>query len=80
KSDQNCIIRKADNVLIAVCKTSVIPDYVETIGEGAFRSCQGLTEITVPASVRKIDKDAFADCRNLPSITLAEGLKEIVST
>lgn len=79
KSDQNCIIRKADNVLIAGCKTSVIPDYVETIGENAFRSCQGLTEITVPAGVRKIDKDAFADCRNLTSITLSEGLKEIDS-
>ena len=79
KSDQNCIIRKADNVLIAGCKTSVIPDYVETIGENAFRSCQGLTEITVPAGVRKIDKDAFADCSNLTSITLSEGLKEIDS-
>lgn len=79
KSDQNCIIRKADNVLIAGCKTSVIPDYVETIGENAFKSCQGLTEITVPAGVRKIDKDAFADCRNLTSITLSEGLKEIES-
>lgn len=79
KSDQNCIIRKADNVLIAGCKTSVIPDYVETIGENAFKSCQGLTEITVPAGVRKIDKDAFADCRNLTSITLSEGLKEIDS-
>lgn len=80
KSDQNCIIHKADNVLIAGCKTSVIPDYVETIGEGAFEFCQGLTEITVPAGVRKIDKDAFANCRNLTSITLSEGLKEIVST
>ena len=80
KSDQNCIIRKADNVLIAGCKTSVIPDYVETIGEGAFRSCQGLTEITVPAGVRKIDKSAFTNCRNLTSITLSEGLKEIVAS
>ncbi|MFQ9738946.1 MAG: leucine-rich repeat domain-containing protein [Christensenellaceae bacterium] len=79
KATKTALSGKADNVLIAGCKTSVIPDYVETIGENAFKSCQGLTEITVPAGVRKIDKDAFADCRNLTSITLSEGLKEIDS-
>ena len=46
-----------------------IPDGVASIGEWAFKSCEGLTSITIPSSVVSIGVDAFCDCVNLTSLT-----------
>lgn len=59
KSDGNCLIETATNTLIAGCKNSVIPNYVSTIGEYAFRGCTGLTNINIPVSVTNIELTAF---------------------
>ena len=49
-------------------------EYVVTkIGSSAFRSCNGLTSITIPDSVKSIGYRAFSDCSGLTSITVAEG-------
>ena len=50
-------------------KTSIsiltIPDNVETIGEGAFRSCAAMTKVTIGSHVSLIEEDAFVDCTKL---------------
>ena len=42
----------------------------ETIGDGAFRNCTKLEEITLPKSVTSIGADAFAGCTGLKKITI----------
>jgi len=76
RSVNNCIIRKEDNVLIAGCAGSIIPDdgSVTSIGDGAFSDCDGLEEITIPGCVRSIGQLAFYKCDALRSVTLEEGV------
>jgi len=73
----NAIVKTADNTLIIGCKNTEIPNTVTAIGEKAFTSCQGLSEIVVPGSVREIGKYAFQNCTNLRKLTLSEGLQAI---
>lgn len=42
----------------------------ETIGEGAFRNCANLTEITLPASLKAIGAGAFDGCENLSRVNI----------
>ena len=56
----NSIIETGTNTLIVGCKNSVIPNSVTSIGDGAFRGCSGLTELTLPNSVKSIGDGAFA--------------------
>ena len=48
----------------------VIPDYVTSIGDSAFRDCSGFASITIPDSVTSIGDSAFRNCSGLESITL----------
>ena len=77
KSDGNCIVRISDNALIAGCKASVIPDYVTSIGDYAFHSCPGLTNITIPDGVKRIGDYAFDYCSGLTSITIPDGVTSV---
>ena len=45
-------------------------DSVTTIGEGAFRACRSLTELTIPASVTYVGAQALADCTALEKLTV----------
>lgn len=45
-----------------------IDDRVETIPEGLFRGCKGLTEVTIGKSVSTIGPSAFGNCTALSSI------------
>jgi hypothetical protein len=60
-SDGNCLIYN-NNTLLAGCKTSVIPDYINVIESMAFYSCKGLTDIVIPGSVWSIGSMAFESC------------------
>lgn len=75
KSDQNCILRKSDNQLVAGCKTSVIPAYVKRIGPYAFQGCS-FTSIVIPEGVEKIGSYAFISSQ-LTEITLPNTLTTI---
>ncbi len=55
----------------------VVPDGVKAIGEMAFRGCDGLTSVSIPASVEHI-ASAFS-CSNLTSVVMAEGIRFIGS-
>ena len=48
---------------------------VKYIGNGVFRDCKALTEITIPDSVNKIGYHAFSNCASLTSVTMSDGVK-----
>lgn len=74
-SSNNCIIEKSTNVLVAGCKTSVIPDGVVSIGEHAF-SGNDLIDTTIPDSVTSIGWFAFSAC-DFASIALPKSITDI---
>ena len=73
----NAIIDTENNILIAGCKTTIIPKTVKKIGCYAFRGCSSLESIVIPEGVKEIGHNAFLDCSSLESIILPEGLEEI---
>lgn len=73
----NCIIQKADNLLIAGCKGGVIPDYVEGISSGAFQGVEALGDFTIPYGVTYIGNNAFNGCLGLTSIRIPDSVKKI---
>lgn len=48
--------------------TYIIPNSVTSIGEGAFFSCSGITEITFPSELTSIGSGAFQNCSGIKSI------------
>ena len=72
-SVENCIIETETGALLAGCKTSRIPDSANSIVNGAFEGCTGLTSITIPDNVTSIWDGAFARCADLTNIIVSEG-------
>lgn len=50
---------------------------VVEIGDGAFRSCTGLTSVSIPGCVEDIGDEAFYNCSALRSVTIYDGVREI---
>ena len=73
----NSIIDTETNTLIVGCKNSVIPNSVTSIGDGAFRGCSGLTELTLPNSVMSIGDCAFYGCSGLTELILPNSVRSI---
>lgn len=60
RSENNCCIRRIDNVLLFGCMNSIIiPDGITAIADAAFYGCSWLTDIDLPDSIIKIGKSAF---------------------
>lgn len=57
--------------------SSIAGKPVTEIERSAFRSCYGITSVSVPGSVTRIGQQAFSNCTNLTQVILASGLKEI---
>ena len=72
----NAIIETATNKLISVCKKTIIPDGVTSIGS-VFMECDSLTSITIPDSVTSIEEEAFLSCVALKSIVIGNGVTSI---
>ena len=51
--------------------------YVTAIGDYAFVSCSGLTELAIPNSVTSIGNNAFDGCRGLTGVTLGNSVTSI---
>lgn len=61
-------------------KKITIPDYVFSIGEGAFRGCTSLTTVSINSTTSElsvIGQLAFLDCTSLSSITLPPSIEYI---
>ena len=70
RNNCNAILETTSNTLIAGCQSTIIPNSVTSIGNGAFSGCYGLTSITIPNSVTSIGGSAFWGCTSLTSITI----------
>lgn len=68
RNNCNAIIETAKNSLIAGCKTTEIPEGVETIYYNAFLNITELKNIYIPSSVKNIIYNAFEGCTSLESI------------
>ncbi len=76
KSDGNCIIRIADNMLAVGCCTGVVPSYVERIGRDAFREMD-LESVTLPEGLVSIGEFAFYRNGGLTKLSLPQSLESI---
>ena len=73
------LFSKLQDVLLAfpagsIMTNYVIPNTVETIGNGAFASCGLLLSIDIPLTVSLIDSFAFSDCYLLTTVSLPDSL------
>lgn len=59
--------------------TVVIPDGIQSIGNGTFGYCSALENLNIPDSVTSIGDDAFSGCENLTSIALPNGVTNVGS-
>ena len=73
----NAIIETKNNILIAGCKNTIIPNSVTSIGNSAFLGCRYLTSIDIPNSVTSIGEGAFSGCTGLTSITIPSSVTSI---
>ncbi|MBQ7356956.1 MAG: leucine-rich repeat domain-containing protein [Clostridia bacterium] len=72
-TNNNSIVREADNVLIAGCKSTTVTDpQISAIADYAFAGAVDLTEIILPESVKSIGENAFAECVSLTSVDLTK--------
>lgn len=72
----NCVLRRADNVLILGCGGSVIPEKAEEIGSWAFAMCSGIKTVDLK-NVKRVDASAFMLCSHLEEVKLSENLERI---
>lgn len=80
-STNNCLIETSNglkpNNLVVGYGSSVIPDFVTSIGDGAFQGNDTITSIIIPESVTQIGKQAFGGCTSLTSVTIPESVTQI---
>ena len=71
--NNNCLIEKSGNVLIKANENTVIPDYIESIANGAFAGCENLTTIdfSLCSNLERIGDIAFEGCDKLTSVDLS---------
>lgn len=74
RSENNCLIKVSNKMLVLGCKNSVIPadGSVTGIGNGAFNSCEGLTTIAIPAAIKSIGDSAFSGCTGLVGVNITD--------
>lgn len=77
RNNCNAIIETKTNTLVTGCKTTIIPNNIINIGNGAFGGCTNLVSISIPNSVTSIGNDAFSDCTSLTSISIPDNVTSI---
>ena len=55
----------------------IVPDYVTSIGEKAFRDCDSLTSVVIGDGVTSIGYQAFDGCGSLTSVVIGDGVTTI---
>lgn len=77
RSQNNCIIERLRDTLIAGCPTSVIPTGVREIGDAAISCYETLETIEIPDGVVTIGKYAFCDSDNLLEVKIPDSVREL---
>ena len=77
RNNCNAIIRTEDNMLIAGCNYTVIPNSVTGIGNSVFTNCNLLTSITLSNNITSIGDGAFNGCYNLASFNIPSSVTSI---
>lgn len=76
RNNCNAIIRTKDNILIASCMNTKLPDTV--VGwEYAFSRREDMKEYIVPKSIVTIGNSSFSGCKQLKNIVLHDAVTEI---
>jgi len=75
----NALLTKDGKKLVLGCRTTVIPDGVETIGKGAFWSRYNKFILRLPKSVKNIEDNAFACCNSIFDVILPESVQSMGS-
>lgn len=73
RDNSNAIIMTSNNLLVASCCTTVIPNTVTAIDDLAFNGYQG-TELVIPEGVERIYNNAFSYSTSLTKLTLPSTL------
>ena len=68
REDCNAVIETATNKLVVGTNNTQIPSDVTTLGDCAFRSCNRMTKIIIPASVEYLEKNSLMQCNGLTDI------------
>ena len=76
-SENNAIIRRENKTLVVGCKTTTIPDDIETIGRSAFQGTGDGGDLVIPNSVTTIDDYAFYESQFSGTITFSDSLRYI---
>ncbi len=78
-AQSNCLLYQATPsqpvILIAGCKSSIIPQNTDIIDSGAFYGHTGLVSITIPKNVSRIGASAFSGCTGLTTLVIESGDK-----
>ncbi len=56
--------------LILGCKNTIIPDYVEVVGDSAFEGMMDMIEIIIPSGVIRVEESAFFNCNSMKRVTV----------
>ena len=75
----NAIIEKRTNILVAGCKSTIIPSSISVIGDEAFWGCDNMTSIVIPDGVEEIGDKAFFRCEKLKEVVMGDSIKRIGS-
>ncbi len=63
--------------IIGMIRKIVIEEGVTSIGDGAFKSCPLLTDVSLPEGLLSIGENAFSGCNSLTSLELPDTLTNI---
>lgn len=76
-AESNCVISKADKIIVLGCNGSVIPEGVTGIAEYAFSLCNKLTAVSLPEGLKTVGAGAFFACGNIKSVNLPSTLEVV---
>lgn len=75
----NALLSKDGKTLLVGCRTTVIPENVETIGNNAFAGRFSKLMLRIPENVKSIGMFAFSSCNAICEVILPESLQSIGS-
>ncbi len=71
----NVIIEKKTKTLLAGISSSVIPDYVEVIADGAFSESSMPDTFVIPDGVKIIGRYAFSGCQGIKNLVIPDSIQ-----